>query len=127
MRFLLLLTVLLPAIRGYGQSGALQAVNSAMQRGDAATVAGYFDDSVLLDIFGEETIGSPAQARSRLEAFFSTHKPAGFKSSHSGSSEGKDSHYVIGELNDQKGKYRVYLYFRTTGNTYRLQELRIDQ
>lgn len=127
MKAVLVFFSLLVSSMGIAQTNALQAINSAMQRGDAATVASYFDQSVVLDILGDEAIATPADARVRLEKFFSSHKPAGFKQSHSGSSQGKDSHYMIGELNDGKGSYRVYLYFKTSGGKYTLQELRIDQ
>lgn len=127
MKVVLLVFCLLSATLGTAQSNALQAINQAMQRGDATTIATYFDQSVVLDILGDEAITSPADAKKRLEVFFSRHKPAGFKQSHSGSSQGKDSHYIIGELNDAAGKYRVYLYFKTSGGKYALQEMRIDQ
>ncbi|HRW74321.1 MAG: DUF4783 domain-containing protein [Lewinellaceae bacterium] len=127
MKSLLALFFLSMSTMAIAQTNALQAINSALQRGDAATVASYFDQSVVLDILGDEAIATPAEARNRLEKFFTSHKPAGFKQSHSGSSQGKDSHYMIGELNDGKGSYRVYLYFKTSGGKYTLQELRIDQ
>ncbi len=127
MKYLILLISLFVSTVAMAQTNALQAINQAMQRGDAATIASYFDQSVVLDILGDEAIATPAEARKRLETFFSNHKPAGFKQSHSGSSQGKDSHYIIGELNDPSGKYRVYLYFKTSGGKYALQELRIDQ
>lgn len=127
MKVFFLFFSLLYSTLGFTQVNALQAINQAMQRGDAATMATYFDQSVVLDILGDEAIATPAEAKKRLESFFSKHKPAGFKQSHSGSSQGKDSHYIIGELNDNAGKYRVYLYFKTAGGKYSLQELRIDQ
>ncbi len=127
MKYFILFISLFFSTAIMAQTNALQAINQAMQRGDAATIASYFDQSVVLDILGDEAIATPAEARKRLESFFSKHKPAGFKQSHSGSSQGKDSHYIIGELNDTTGKYRVYLYFKTSGGKYALQELRIDQ
>ncbi|MCF8237714.1 MAG: DUF4783 domain-containing protein [Saprospiraceae bacterium] len=127
MKYLILFISLFVSTVGIAQTNALQAINQALQRGDASTIASYFDQSVVLDILGDEAIATPAEARKRLETFFSMHKPAGFKQSHSGSSQGKDSHYIIGELNDTAGKYRVYLYFKTSGGKYALQELRIDQ
>ncbi len=109
------------------QSAVLQEVGQALRKGDAAGVAAHFDSQVVLDLLGKEAITTKSEAQRLLTEFFKTHNPSGFKQSHSGSSQGKDSHYLIGDLSDASGKYRVYLYFKTSGGKYVLQELRIDQ
>lgn len=109
------------------QSSVLQDVGQAIRKGDAAGVAAHFDQQVVMDLLGKESISSKADAQRILQEFFKTHVPSGFKQSHSGSSQGKDSHYLIGDLSDNTGKYRMYLYFKTSGGKYVLQELRIDQ
>ena len=130
MRHLILLfssfLLTIPSILS-AQSGVLQEFGQALRKGDAAGVAAHFDQQVVLDLLGKEAITTKADAQRMLQEFFKTHNPSGFKQSHSGSSQGKDSHYLIGDLSDAAGKYRVYLYFKTTGGKYLLQELRIDQ
>lgn len=127
-RILLLLAFLLslsPVLSA--QAAAIQDVSQALRRGDAAGVAAHFDQSVLIELMGKETLTSRDGARQLLENFFKVHSPSGFRQSHSGTSQGKDAHYVIGDLSDAQGKYRVYLFFKTSGGKYLLQELRIDQ
>lgn len=109
------------------QSSAIQEVGQALRRGQAAAVATHFDQSVVIELLGVEKMAPKAEAQRLLEEFFRAHPPTAFRQSHAGDSQGKDSHYVIGDLSDAGGKYRVYLYFRTTGGRYLLQELRIDR
>lgn len=108
------------------QSSAIQEVGQALHKGNAAAVATHFDQSVVIELMGVEKMAPKAEAQRLLEEFFRAHPPTAFRQSHAGDSQGKDSHYVIGDLSDAGGKYRVYLYFRTTGGRYLLQELRID-
>jgi len=125
--FFLTASLLMQSFFLVAQSSAIQEVGQALRRGDAAGVAAHFDQSVVIELLGKESMTNKAGAQKLLEDFFRTHSPSGFRQSHSGTSQGKDSHYVIGDLSDAKGKYRVYLYFKTSGGKYTLQELRIDQ
>lgn len=125
-----LLLVLALSLTGqalFAQASVIQEVGQALRRGDAAAVAAHFDQTVVIELLGKETMTNKARAQEMLAAFFRDHPPSGFRQSHSGTSQGKDSHYVIGDLNDAKGKFRVYLFFKTSGGKYALQELRIDQ
>lgn len=126
-RTFLVAAFLTAALAAFAQSGPVQEVGQALRRGDAAGVAAHFDQTVVIELLGEENLVNRTEAQRLLAAFFSTHKPSGFKQSHSGASEGKDSQYLIGDLNDAKGKYRVYLFFKTSGGKVTLQELRINQ
>lgn len=126
-RTFLVAAFLTAALAAFAQSGPVQEVGQALRRGDAAGVAAHFDQTVVIELLGEENLVNRTEAQRLLAAFFSTHKPSGFKQSHSGASERKDSQYLIGDLNDAKGKYRVYLFFKTSGGKVTLQELRINQ
>ncbi|MCO6484582.1 MAG: DUF4783 domain-containing protein [Saprospiraceae bacterium] len=124
----LLFCITMVAPWGLGaQSSAIQEVGQALRKGNAAAVATHFDQSVVIELMGVEKMAPKAEAQRLLEDFFKSHPPTAFRQSHAGDSQGKDSHYVIGDLSDAGGKYRVYLYFRTTGGRYLLQELRIDR
>jgi hypothetical protein len=109
------------------QAQVYQEVSRALQQGNAEGVARYFDNSVVLDLPGVEGFFSKAEAQKQLDAFFKANPPSRFVQSHSGSSQGKNSQYMIGDLSLSNGTYRVYLYFKSAGNALTLQELRIHR
>lgn len=109
------------------QSSPMQDVGKALQAGDVAKVASYFDQTVMLNLLGQESLSSKAEAEGLLRTFFKNNPPGKFIQSHSGSSQGENSQYIIGDLTNAKGKFKVYMYFKTAGSKYTLQELRIDQ
>lgn len=104
-----------------------QDVGRALQQGDAATIAAHFDNSVVIDLPGVEGIFSKSEAQKQLEVFFRNNPPTRFVQSHTGTSQGKNSQYMIGDLTLSKGSYRVYLYFKSAGGSLTIQELRIHQ
>jgi hypothetical protein len=109
------------------QSSPMQEVGKALQAGDVAKVASYFDQTVMLNLLGQESLSSKTEAEGLLRTFFKNNPPGKFVQSHSGSSQGANSQYIIGDLTNAKGKFKVYMYFKTSGSKYTLQELRIDQ
>jgi hypothetical protein len=100
-------------------------VNDALKKGNAKSLSAYFHSSIDLTILQKQGTYSKAQAEQIIQAFFDEHKPANYKSNHSGSS-GDGSKYMIGTLETGKGNFRVYIYYKTIGGKELIQTLRFE-
>ncbi|MFK8058166.1 MAG: DUF4783 domain-containing protein [Saprospiraceae bacterium] len=103
----------------------LDAVVSALSKGDAKAVGVFFDQTVELVLPGVDDILPKADAEEKLAAFFLANPAQSFTRVHGGTSTGEDGSYVIGTLKTETRAYRVYIYARGTG-TPTVQELRIE-
>ena len=103
------------------------AVSRAFKEGNADAISTYLDSSIDVNILGEETTLSKAQAVQSLKNFFSKNKSKGFTQIHQGSSKAKESCYYIGELDSSGGKFRVYIYFKGANSNQVIKEIRIDK
>jgi hypothetical protein len=98
-------------------------IANAIRSGDAKSVSRYFSNSVDLTLIGQEDVYSKAQAEQILKDFFNKNTPRSFSIIHRG--ESKDgAKYAIGNLSTSNGNYRVYYYFKVTGGSVNIQELR---
>ncbi len=100
---------------------------SAIGRGDVSVINTYFGNEVELSILGSEGVYVKTEAAGHIRNFFSAHQARGFRQMHTGASKGKDSNYIIGELDTDRGVYRVYLYFGPVGERRIVRELRIER
>lgn len=103
------------------------AVSEGFRQGNARVLSNYLANSIDLSILNNDKTLSKTQAISELESFFNTNKPKSFNQVHQGNSKGRDSYYCIGELETSNAKYRVYVYFKSTGATSQVQEIRMDK
>ena len=62
-----------------------------------------------------------------LQNFFAKYQPKNFHQVHQGTSKGKDSQYLIGNLTTNNTTFRVYLYMKVAGSKYLIQEIRFDK
>lgn len=104
----------------------MSGITKALQSGDAASLASFFASDVELAVAGNEDLYSKAEAQKILAKFFSANKPTAFSQVHKGTSKGKDSHYVIGDLVAGGKTYKIYIYLEEKKDTYEIQELRIE-
>lgn len=100
---------------------------NAIGRGDVSVISAYFGDEVELSILGSEGVYTKTEATGQIRNFFSAHQARGFRQMHTGASKGKDSNYIIGELDTDRGVYRVYLYFGPAGDRRMVREFRIER
>ena len=120
-----MLFVALMMLVSFTKAGELENISLAIQTGNAAEVAKYFDNTVSITVFNSEGSYSKAQAEMVLKDFFSKNSPRSFKIIHKGnSSEG--SQYAIGTLVSAKGSFRTYIYIKKKGNAYLIQEIRFE-
>ena len=80
---------------------------------------------VVLPLVGAVMVSlmNKAQAEQILKDFFNKNTPRSFSIIHRG--ESKDgAKYAIGNLTTSNGNYRVYYYFKVSGGSVNIQELR---
>ncbi|MGK0387942.1 MAG: hypothetical protein ACI94Y_000669 [Maribacter sp.] len=104
----------------------MSGITKALQSGDAVALASFFASDVELAVSGNEDLYAKPEAQKILAKFFSSNKPTSFSQVHKGTSKGKDSHYVIGDLVAGGKTYKIYIYLEEVGDTYEIQELRIE-
>ncbi|MEM9847669.1 MAG: DUF4783 domain-containing protein [Bacteroidota bacterium] len=124
MRFIFL-TALLPLL-AFNSADSLSDISRAMSSGSASTIGQYFDDNVEIALMKEEKVYNKAQAISKLDQFFSQHRPKSFSQVHEGSSKGNASKYCIGNLQTSDDDFRVYMFISVENNHFKIQELRIE-
>ncbi len=109
------------------QNASLQQITQAISSGDANALGIYFDNSVEIAILDEGDVYSKGEAIQVVKKFFNQHSPKSFSQVHQGTSKGNDSQYCIGNLTSGSGTFRVYVYMKTNGGNYLIQELRFDK
>ncbi len=102
-------------------------ITGALKRGDADALARYMDQNVEIALPGQEDVVSKSEAAAALRRFFSAHRVKAFSEMHQGRSKGQDSQYVIGNLNTDKGVFRVYVYMKSKNGGLAIQEIRFDK
>ena len=105
----------------------LTGISKAISEGDYATLGTYFDQNVELTVLDKQDQYDKAQATQALKDFFSKNQPKSFSPVHQGNAKGGTSHYTIGDLTASTGNFRVYLYYKTVGDKFIIQEMRIEK
>lgn len=104
----------------------LDGINRAIRSGNADALGAFFAPTVEVAILDVEDRYAKADAIRVMKDFFAKNRPSNFSQVHQGESKGGNMHYAIGELQSGPGSYRVYLLLQESGNTYTIQQLRID-
>ncbi len=95
------------------------------RRGDCDLLTNHFSETVKLSILNQEYESSPKEATGILRKFFADNRPVDFEIKFE--SEKKDSKFVVAILSTKNEKYRINLFFRTTGNKDVIHLLRIEK
>lgn len=118
-----LIISLVPCFSANALFDPYEDIANAIRSGDAKSVSRYFSNSVDLTLISQEDVYSKAQAEQIIKDFFNKNTPRSFSIIHKG--ESKDgAKYAIGNLSTSNGNYRVYYYFKVTGSSVYIQELR---
>ncbi len=125
MKLIFALVFAIPMFSGPTQT--FGDITHAIDAGDATELGQYFDSTVEIAIPDEEDIFNKTDAIKRINSFFRNYKPESFFQVHQGASRGNDSHYCIGNLETEKGTFRVYIYTRIAGSKQLIKELRFDR
>jgi hypothetical protein len=125
MRILVWLAIFFPVLL-FGQAD-FSGMAKAMGSGNVESLSQYFDVQLDISLNGEEQTYDKPRAMAFLRQFFAQHTAKGFQVLHQGASRGSDAQYSIGNLSTSGGTFRVYLYVRSAGTKFVIQEIRIDQ
>ena len=96
----------------------------AMQTGNSAEVAKYFDDNVDLSMPGKSDNYSKAQAQAILKDFFSNNGAKGFVLKHKGDSPGGE--FCSGTLQTNAGNFRTNIFMKIKGNNEVVREMQFQ-
>ena len=102
-------------------------ITKAIGKGDIETLSKYFDESVEICILDLEDLLDKSEAISEIKSFFEANNPKSFQVVHDGTSKGQDSRYFIGDLNTSNSIFRVYVYMKSTSDSYLIQEIRFEK
>lgn len=97
---------------------------SSFNKGDAASLSQYFNQTIELTYFEKEEIYSKTQAEIILRDFFSKNPPKEFKILHEGGKEA--SKYAIGQYISGSKTYRITFLLKTINSKIFIHQLRIE-
>lgn len=104
---------------------SFKEIIKAMQSGNAAEIAQYFDQTVEINLPQKSGSYNKTESELVLKRFFQNNKVKEFEVIHK--SENTSSQYCIGNLQTTKGTYRVTIYMKQKGGKQLIQELRFEK
>jgi len=127
MKNYLFILMLVPTLSVVDFEASMANISKAIRSGDVETLSSYFDDNIEIAVLDNEDVYDRTQAKKLMEDFFQKNQPKSFQSVHEGTSKGKDSQYLIGNLSAGTSTYRVYIYMNIESDKALIQELRFDE
>ena len=124
MRNIILSIALLVAFTSFS-AASFEGVIKAIQAGDAAQVAKYFDIAVEISLPGKSNSYDKLHGEATLREFFSAHEVKDFEVLHK--SENAGSKYCIGNLKTVNGNFRTTIFMQEKGGADVVQEIRFEQ
>lgn len=106
----------------YAQEEDLEQISKIVVAGNAKELVKTFDESVDLNIDGDEATYSRSQAEAVLKDFFSKSPPKSFAINHKGASKG-GLPYAIGRYEHDSGTYRVWIRLKMVKDRFRVIEM----
>ena len=95
------------------------------KKGDAAALAGFFNQNIQMTILENEDVFSKAQAQQIVLNFFSKNKVAEFNIKHQGGKD--DARFAVGDLKAAGGNFRVVIFYKKAGDKTFIHHLRIEK
>ncbi|MES2284636.1 MAG: DUF4783 domain-containing protein [Bacteroidota bacterium] len=106
-------------------SDIIDGISTAIRSGNPKNISKYFIENIDLKVIAQEDVYSKQQAEMILKDFFTKHPVKSYTVAHK--SEPKaGSQYVIGTLETENGKFRIYFLIKTTGSETLIQQFRIE-
>jgi len=103
----------------------IDGISTAIRSGNPKDISKYFIENIDLKVIAQEDVYSKLQAEMILKDFFSKHPVKAFTVKHKSEPKG-GSQYVIGTLETENGKFRIYFLIKTTGSNTLIQQFRIE-
>ncbi len=101
----------------FGQGEVISNVRVALKVGSSKELIKYLYKSTDIDIDGDNTSYSKAQAEVVLKGFFKDFPPTDFQIIHQGASKA-GSPYVIGQYSYKTGSFRVWIRLKEEENNF---------
>lgn len=103
----------------------IDGISTAIRSGNPKNISKYFIENIDLKVIAQEDVYSKQQAEMILKDFFTKHPVKSFTVAHKSEPKG-GSQYVIGTLETENGKFRIYFLIKTTGSDTLIQQFRIE-
>jgi hypothetical protein len=103
---------------------ALEAVLSALKKGNAADLVLRFEETVELTLPDQSGSNAKPQCLAQLSKFFAANPVSTFELKHKGKSP--SGSYAMGTLKTEKANFRVNIFLRGKGGKELVRELRIQ-
>jgi hypothetical protein len=103
----------------------IQQVVRAFNSGDANMISQQFAERVEICMDDQVKMFNKKDAVNHLNKWFNSIQPKSFSARHSGGKTGGIQYY-IGLLKSQSGDFRVFVYFNSEKNNYKINEIRVN-
>ena len=103
----------------------IDGISTAIRSGNPKNISKYFIENIDLKVIAQEDVYSKQQAEMILKDFFTKHAVKSYTVAHKSEPKG-GSQYVIGTLETENGKFRIYFLIKTTGSETLIQQFRIE-
>lgn len=120
----LLVSLLTP---GLAQGVTSQEIDVALSAGDASSLSKFFGPSVDITINNSTSTYSRTQAEQVLRDFFAKNNVKDFDIEHSGNSGGSAATFTIGYLSTGNGRFRVYMWLKSSDAGFVLKQIRFEK
>lgn len=103
----------------------IDGIATAIRSGNPKNISKYFIENIDLKVIDKEDVYSKQQSEMILKDFFGKHPVKTYTIAHKSEPKG-GSQFVIGTLETDNGKFRVYFLIKTTGSNTLIQQFRIE-
>jgi hypothetical protein len=129
MKFLTLISVLMLGLPSLGLMAQEQAkipsgISVALKTGNATELCKYMNPTVDLVLMENEDFYKKNVAETILKDFFNEYHAKDFTIRHQGAKN--DAEYAIGNLETEKGNFRVYFLLKKVGQESLIHQIRIE-
>ncbi len=109
---------------GQDQSKIPAGISVALKAGNAAELSKYMNSTVEVLLLEKEDFYKKNAAEAILKDFFTEYRTKDFVIRHQGARN--DAQYAIGNLETEKGNFRVYFLLKKVGNDLLIHQIRIE-
>ncbi len=96
-----------------------------IKQGDAEKLSAWFADNLEVSIFSSTNDSSRNQARQIMKSFFDSYTPRSFDINHTAGRG--NMKYALGSLNAGGEVFEVTIFVSYKGNSYKIQQLKIEK
>ena len=101
-----------------------EGISIAIRAGNAVELSKYLNSTVEILLLQKEDFYRKNVAETILRDFFNEYKTKSFTIRHQGARN--DAQYAIGNLQTEKGNFRVYFLLKTVGREQLIHQIRIE-